>query len=301
MTSEALSDSYPNATLRTRPPHVKGVIATLATPSERNIGLLLILVAAVAFVVVPIIDTRDPGAIGIPMQAPSAAHPFGTDDLGRDLFVRVFLGGRLDLVITVISVLVAASVGMFVGLVVATLPTLLRSLASRCIEAMLAIPYLVLVIGISSLFRYHAVIPGTPPGAAGTVIALAIGGWAPFANLTMSQVLTLRGRESVIAARVLGYSYPRILIRHIAPSALSANISFSATQAVWNIAGLAGLALLGVGVQAPTAELGVMVQEGTPLLPNAPWIALIPGGVIVILGVGFGLIADSFDARRRGS
>lgn len=297
MIAEPLEDVAVEAVAMTR--WTRRLRARRPRVTERNAGFFLLLLAALAFVFAPIVDGASPTALSIPMQAPSATHLFGTDELGRDVFVRVFLAGRLDLVIAVVSVALAMTAGMAIGLVVVTLPRLLRMLGSRLIEAMMSIPYLVLVIGISALFRYRSVIPGTPPGAVGTVIALALGGWAPFANLTMSHVLTLRGRESVIAARVLGYSYPRILIRHIGPTVLSANVSFTATQAVWNIGGLASLALLGVGVQAPTPDLGSMLQEGVSLLPTAPWISLIPGAVILILGVAFGLLADSFDARRR--
>lgn len=262
--------------------------------TERNAGLAILVVSAAAFVIVPMIDHVDPNAVGIPALAPSGAHLFGTDTLGRDIFARVFAAGRLDLAITVVSVALSMASGVAVGLVVATAPRPLRELASRLIEAFIAVPYLVLAIGIAALFGTRQLIAGAPPGAAGVVIALLIVSWVPFANLTVSQTLSLRGRESIVAARVLGYSYPRILLRHIAPFVLSANVSYAAALAVQNIAALAGLALLGVGIQQPTPELGLMVQQGIALLPTAPWIALIPGAVILLLGIGFGLIADSY-------
>lgn len=262
--------------------------------TERNAGLAILVVSAAAFVIVPMVDHVDPNAVGIPALAPSGAHLFGTDTLGRDIFARVFAAGRLDLAITVVSVALSMASGVAVGLVVATAPRPLRELASRLIEAFIAVPYLVLAIGIAALFGTRQLIAGAPPGAAGVVIALLIVSWVPFANLTVSQTLSLRGRESIVAARVLGYSYPRILLRHIAPFVLSANVSYAAALAVQNIAALAGLALLGVGIQQPTPELGLMVQQGIALLPTAPWIALVPGAVILLLGIGFGLIADSY-------
>jgi peptide/nickel transport system permease protein len=269
--------------------------------TERNVGLAILVIVAAASVIVPMVDPVSPSAIGIPNLPPSGAHLFGTDILGRDIFVRVFAAARLDLAVTLISVAVSMAAGIMIGLVVATLPRLLRGLALRFIEAAIAIPYLVLALGISALFGSRQVIPGAPPGAAGVVIALVLVGWMPFANFTISQTLALRERESVVAARVLGYSYPRILLRHIAPFVLSANVSYAATLAVLNISALAGLAILGVGIQQPTPELGLMVQQGIELLPTAPWISLIPGGVILVLGIGFGLIADSYNqgANRR--
>jgi len=260
--------------------------------TERGIGAALLLLLAAGSVLIPVIDHVGPDAIGIPMQAPSGGHLFGTDMLGRDTFVRVFMAIRLDLAVTLISVALSMVVGIVLGLVVGTLPKLLRELAQRLIEAAIAIPYIVLALGVAAVFGSRQVIAGAPPGAAGVVIALMIVGWMPFANLTIAQVLSLRERESIVAARVLGYSYPRILLRHIGPF-----VSFAATLAVLNISALAGLAILGVGIQQPTPELGLMVQQGIGLIPTAPWIALIPAAFILLLGIGFGLIADSYNRR----
>jgi peptide/nickel transport system permease protein len=262
--------------------------------TERGVGLAILVICAAASLIVPAVDPVDPNAVGAPALAPSGAHLFGTDMLGRDIFVRVFMAIRVDLAITLISVALSLIAGITVGLIVATLPKLLRELASRVIEAAVAIPYLVLALAIAALFGTRKLIPGAPPGAEGVTIALLVVGWMPFANLTVSQTLALRSRESIVAARVLGYSHPRILLRHIAPFVMSANISYAATLAVTNISTLAGLALLGVGIQQPTSELGLMIQQGIALLPTAPWIALIPGAVLLLLGIGFGLIADSY-------
>jgi peptide/nickel transport system permease protein len=287
----ALPGSTARALARVRFPRV----------TERNAGLTILLISAAAFGLIPILDPVSPNEIGVPVLPPSSAHLFGTDTLGRDLFARVFMAGRVDLAVTVISVALSMAVGIAIGLIVATLPKPLRELASRMIEAIIAVPYLVLALGTAALFGTRQVLPGAPPGAAGVVIALVIVGWVPFTNLTVSQVLSLRSRESIVAARVLGYSYPRILLRHISPFVMSANISYAAALAVLNISVLAGLALLGVGIQQPTPELGLMVQQGIALLPTAPWISLIPGAFILLLGMGFGLIADSYNqgASRR--
>jgi len=270
--------------LRWRAPRITG----------RNVGLAILVIIAVASVIVPVVDPVSPTAIGVPDLPPSGAHLFGTDILGRDTFVRVFMAARLDLAVTLICVAVSMAGGIVIGLIVGTVPRPLRELAQRFIEAAIAVPYLVLALGVSALFGSRQVIPGAPPGAAGVVIALVLVGWMPFANFTIAQTLALRSRESIVAARVLGYSYPRILLRHIAPFVLSANISYAATLAVLNISALAGLAILGVGIQQPTPELGLMVQQGIELLPTAPSISLIPGAFMLVLGIGFGLIADSY-------
>lgn len=262
--------------------------------TERGAGLAILLIGAVASLIVPILDNVDPNAVGVPAVAPSSAHLFGSDMLGRDIFVRTFMAIRVDLAITLISVALSMLAGITIGLIVATLPKLLRELASRVIEAAIAIPYLVLALALAALFGARKLIPGAPPGAEGVVIALLLVGWMPFANLTVSHTLALRSRESIVAARVLGYSHLRILLRHIAPFVMSANVSYAATLAVTNISTLAGLALLGVGIQQPTSELGLMIQQGIALLPTAPWIALIPGAFLLLLGIGFGLIADSY-------
>jgi peptide/nickel transport system permease protein len=267
--------------------------------TQRRLGLVIVLLCAAAFVIVPFLDSTSPSALGLPSQPVSSHHLFGTDQLGRDIFARLFAAGRLDLAVTVVSVVVSACAGMAIGLVVASLPKIPRSLALRLIDATIAIPYLVLVLGLAAALGTRQVIPGIPAGVVAVVIALTIAGWAPYASLTLTQALVLRERESVVAARLLGYSYARILLRHIAPTLLPTNISYAATQAVTTTAALASLALLGVGVQEPTPELGQMMQEGIALLPVAWWISIIPGIAILVIGVGFGLIADSFGTRRR--
>lgn len=267
--------------------------------TERNVGLAILLVLAAASVIVPIVDHVDPSSVGPPALPPSAAHLFGTDALGRDIFTRVFMALRLDLAVTLISVACSMAAGIALGLVVGTFPAPLRKLASRFMEAVIAIPYLVLSLGVCATFGSRQVIPGAPAGSAGVVIALLLIGWVPFATLTIAQALSLRTRESIVAARVLGYGQARILLRHIAPFVISANISYAATLAVQIISILAGLALLGVGIQPPTPELGLMMQEGIALLPTAPWISLIPGAFILLLGIGFGLVADSYGAGAR--
>jgi peptide/nickel transport system permease protein len=270
-----------------------------AAMSERNAGLAILALLVAAALLVPVVDHVDPNAVGVPALPPSGAHLFGTDGLGRDIFARVFMALRLDLAVTLVTAACSMAIGIALGLAVGTFPAPLRKLSSRFMEAVVAIPYLVLALGVCAMFDSRQVLPGAPSGAAGVVIALLLVGWVPFATLTVAQTLMLRRRESVVAARVLGYGGPRILLRHIAPFVVSANVSYAATWAVQIISILAGVALLGVGVQQPTPELGLMMQEGIALLPTAPWISLIPGAFILVIGVGFGLIADSYGAGRR--
>lgn len=269
--------------------------------SEREIGLGILLAAAAAFLVVPLIDPTSPSAlIAAPSQPPSWQHLFGTDQLGRDVFVRVWAAGRVDLGVTAGSVFVSLCAGTLAGLVISTLPAALRTLALRLVDAILAIPYLVLVLALAAALGNRQVLPGLPRGVGAIVIAVIIAGWAPYTRFTVASALALRERESVVAARLLGYGYLRILLRHIAPATLSTNLSYAAIQAVSTTGLVASLAFLGVGVPEPTPELGQMMQEGIALLPVAWWISIVPGIVIAVLGIGFGLIADSLghgDAR----
>lgn len=271
----------------------------LPRSGERTAGIAILLICALAFIIIPMVYPVSATELGVPALPPSLDHPLGTDELGRDIFARIFLAGRLDLAMTVVGVLLAMLLGVTIGLVTAWLPKIPREIILRLIEAAISIPYIVLVLGISALFRSQELIPGVPVGSAGIVLALVLAGWATFANLTINQALALREREFITASHVLGYSTSRILARHVAPSVMSVNISFAATQAVSNIGTLAGLALLGVSVQDPTPELGLMMQRGIALLPTAPWISLLPGLLILILGVGFGLIADSLNEGKR--
>jgi peptide/nickel transport system permease protein len=262
---------------------------------EGSAGLAIVLVLAAAFAIVPEVSRHGPSEIvAAPLQAPSWDHPFGTDTLGRDIFTRAFAAGLTDLSITILAVSLSLGIGTCIGVVLGTVPSArVRAVALRLVDAVLAFPFLILVLALVVVIGNAQLVPGLPAGAATIVIAIAAVAWAPHARLATATTLTLRNRESVVAARLLGYHQLRILARHILPSVVGVCVSFAATQAILTTALTASLAFLGAGVQEPTPELGAMMELGIALLTTAWWVTMIPGAIVLLLGVGFALVADA--------
>jgi len=264
-----------------------------SAPIERTCGIVLLALLTASFVIVPFFS-QDPDALaGMPMQPPSGAHWFGTDWLGRDLFSRVFYAGRVDLLIVVTGVGVCVVLGTLIGMLVASAGKAVRAVMMRVIDAFIAVPFIVIVVVLVNVMGHQQWIPFVPPSVGALILSIAIVGWAGYARLTIGQALALREREHVVAARLLGYSRGRVLVRHVAPSVMGVNLSFAASAAVGTVGLVASLAFLGAGVQEPTPDLGAMMAGGLQLLPVAPWITIIPGMVVLLLGMSFALIADA--------
>jgi peptide/nickel transport system permease protein len=269
--------------------------SALRQGGERSAGAALLLACAMLFILVPALTRSDPTSFaGSPLSAPSWSHPFGTDQLGRDVFARVFAAGMTDLTITVACVGASLAIGTALGLLLVVSGRAVREVALRLVDAFLAIPYMLLVLLLAVGVGDRLAVPGLPSRTPALILAIVVSGWAPYTRFAVARGLSLRERESVVAAQLLGYGRLRILLRHVAPDVASTNLSYAATQAVATLGGIASLAFLGVGIGDPHPELGQMMQQGISLLPVAWWISLIPGLAILVLGTGFGLIADSF-------
>jgi peptide/nickel transport system permease protein len=258
--------------------------ATLVT------GAALVGILALAGVLAPLIAPADPIALDLPnrLQPPSWDHWMGTDSFGRDILSRTLYAIRLDLVVVLIITYLPMVIGMTVGAFVGYQRGWVDGLAVRFIDAMIAFPFLVLVIAVVAI---------TGPGLAGVFIGVLAVGWTLYARLTRGEMLVLREQQFVLAARTLGYSTPRIIFRHAVPNLVRSNLVFSMADIVLNLLLLAGLSYLGLGVQAPTAELGAMVADGQQFLLQAWWVATLPGVVIVLLGAGFSMVGDSLADR----
>lgn len=269
------------------------------TGTERLAGFAIVVVALAASLLVPLVSSQDAEAMtAVPMQAPSAAHLFGTDTLGRDVLVRVFAALRLDIGLAVGAVLACTLIGTVVGVLIGLCAPLLRETLLRLVDAILAIPYMILVLGIVAISADHRIVPFVPPSVGAILLALSVTGWASYARLAAVQTQVIRQRDSVVAVRLLGFGPLRILRRHILPEVLSPSVSLAASHAVLSVAVIASLAFLGAGVQPPAPELGAIMQDGTGVLPVAWWIAVFPGLAVLALALGFMLIADSYEGDR---
>ncbi len=206
----------------------------------------------------------------IRLLGPSLAHPFGTDNFGRDVLSRVIWGARIDLQISVIGVVFPFLIGTCVGALAGYIGGRFDTICMRLIDIILAFPFLVLMLAIMAILG---------PGLGSFYIAMALVGWVSYARLIRSQILVLKESDFALAAKSLGFGHGRILFRHLLPNAMFGSIVFSMSDAV-------------LGVQPPTAEWGTMVAEGQSFITNAWWICTFPGLAIVTLAMGFSLLAD---------
>jgi peptide/nickel transport system permease protein len=284
------------------PPPGRGPLRLAARRFRANrgaaLGLALVLALVVLSLLAPVLAPYDPVAqpdiIALRSQPPSFAHPFGTDQYSRDVLSRVLYGARVSLGVATLSVLVAVTVGAAYGALAGFVGGRTDALMMRAVDAMLAIPRVLLLVVVVSLWG----------GVSLPVLVVLLGltGWFGVSRLVRGQVLALREREFVTAARALGASGARVLRRHILPNALTPVI-VAATLGVGNTIALeAGLSYLGLGVQQPLASWGNIIQDGADQVAVHWWISLFPGLAIVLTmmaltAVGDGL-RDALDPRQ---
>ncbi|HEX9268939.1 MAG TPA: ABC transporter permease [Candidatus Limnocylindria bacterium] len=248
-------------------------------------GLLLfgglLAVAALA----PLIATRDPISFDVrdALQGPTPAHPFGTDELGRDIFSRVVWGSRLAVRLGVLSVVVAAGGGVVLGLVSGYYGGWLDSLISRLLEVVLAFPGLLFAIAIVAILG---------PGLDNLIVALGLFGWPGYARLVRGSVLSTRERDYVEAARAVGARARRIMARHILPNVVAPVIILSATRFGGALLAGSGLSFIGLGVPIPEPEWGAIMATGREYMGSAWWITVFPGAVIALAVLGVNLLGD---------
>jgi peptide/nickel transport system permease protein len=217
------------------------------------------------------------------LAMPSFAHPFGTDNFGRDILSRVIWGTRIDLQIAVIGVVFPFFIGTFIGTVAGFFGGIVDTVFMRLVDIILAFPFLVLMLSIIAILG---------PGLSSFYIAMALVGWVSYARLIRAQMLVLKSSDYAVAAESLGFSRARIMFRHLLPNAVAGSIVFSMSDAVLVLLNGAAISYLGLGVQPPVAEWGVMVAEGQSFITSAWWITLFPGLSIVVLAFGFSLLGD---------
>jgi peptide/nickel transport system permease protein len=245
------------------------------------VTLVLIGTAAVSLVYTPVDPLQM--APGERLQGPSAAHPFGTDQYGRDLLSRVMAGARTSIAVGVIAVGIGAGLGVLLGLASGWLGGWLDELFMRLVDAVQGFPAILSALLFTAVFS---------PGIGVSMVAIGVAFVPAFARLTRGSVLELRGREFVVAARALGAADPRLLLRHILPNTLAPLIVQATTSFPVAILAEAALAYLGLGTQPPYPSWGLMLKEAQNFLSMNPWFALFPGAAIAAAVLGLNLLGD---------
>jgi peptide/nickel transport system permease protein len=253
----------------------------------------LIVIAALAGLIAP----YDPIANNVraALQPPSSYYYFGTDRFGRDVFSRVIFGSRLSLFVAIVSVTISGVIGVALGLVSGYYRGWIDNLIGRIMDVFFSFPALLLAIGVAAMLG---------PGLNNAIIAIAVVYSPVFGRVVRGPVLVERGREYVEAARVIGASSPRVLLRHIFPNVLSPLIVQATITLSQAILLEAYLSFLGLGTQPPFPSWGTMLQEGRTFLETAPWMSIFPGLAIMLTVLAFNLLGDGIrdvlDPRSRG-
>jgi ABC-type dipeptide/oligopeptide/nickel transport system permease subunit len=262
---------------------------------------LLVLLAVFAPLVVKIAGVPGPNvqnskaldSFGTP-TGPTGSHPFGVDNLGRDVFARVLYGARVSLEVAIIATAISMLIGVTVGMVAAYFRGWVDAVLSRGIDILLAFPILLLALGLASACSLGDGCLGglVKPGLVVVIFVIAFVNWTYIARIIRGQVLSLREKEFIDASRSLGASDRRIIFREILPNLVAPIIVYSTLVIPQNILFEAALSFLGVGVQPPNASWGAMIADATSIFDSAWWYMLFPGAALLLTVLAFNLLGD---------
>jgi len=249
-----------------------------------SLTILLVLMALFA----PYIAKYDPNRQDLSkrLSPPSPEHPLGTDQLGRDVLSRVIWGSRISLMIAVMVVAISFSLGTLVGMVAGYFGGKVDELLMRITDMFMAFPRLILAMAVAAALG---------PGIFNTMLAIAFVSWVYYARLARASTLQVREETFVEAARAVGASNLRIMFRHVLPVIVPPVIVQATLDMGATILTAAGLGFLGLGVQPPTPEWGVMVSEGRRFITEQWWVSTFPGLAILIATLGFNLLGDGIN------
>jgi len=248
-------------------------------------GLLIVGIMAILAIFAPLVATHDPNEINLvnALTGPSKKHLLGTDSLGRDLFSRMVYGARISLSVGFIAVGISVLIGVALGSIAGYYGGWIDSVISRFIDIMLCFPSFFLILSVIAILG---------PNILNIMIVIGVTSWMGVARLIRAEILSLKEREFIEAARAIGASDPRIIIRHLIPNGIGP-VLVSATLGVAGAILLeSGLSFLGLGVQPPTPSWGNILTEAMSTLGIAWWITLFPGLAILITVLGYNLLGE---------
>jgi len=284
-----------------QPPAVAVPVDSAEPPSVREerwqraafrIGIGWLAVVVLSSIVVRVVAAGQATALNLAstLQSPSLSHPFGTDVVGRDLLVRTLYASTTDLGVAFIGTVLPMIIGVLVGVVAGYVGGAADTALMRITDFVLAFPFIVLVVAIVVI---------TGPGVTGVIIGLMIKGFPAYARLARGEMLVLREKQFILAARTLGLPRSRVIFRHALPHVVRPCLVFFLSDLVGNILLLASLSFLGLGVQPPTPEWGAIIADGKNYLLSAWWISALPGLFVVSVGISLSLVGEGLAERLR--
>ncbi len=250
------------------------------------LGLAIIAGIVLLAIFASVVSPADPLAIDYAHTAAPpgvAGHLLGTDAVGRDILARLIFGTRISLQVGIVAVGIAATIGTTVGLIAGYRGGVIDNVLMRTVDVFLAFPVIVLAIAIIAVLG---------PSLVNVIVALGLVAWTTYARVVRGQVLVLREQDFVQAARAMGTSDGRIIVRHILPNTLAPIIVLATVGMAAAIIAEAALSFLGLGVQPPTPSWGTMLNEGRGFLRTAPHISTFPGLAIMLTVLGFNFLGD---------
>ncbi len=272
-----------------------GRMREILTKAWRNptgkFGFLTLGVLVLAALVAPLIAPHDPTAqvLTAADRAPAwlggeGGYLFGTDSLGRDVFSRILYGLRLSLVIGIVAATISAALGLVLGIVAGWYERFAGKILMRMADVQFAVPFVAVGIALTAVIG---------PGITPLLIILSVWGWTTYARTIANSVSQIKRQDFVTAARTLGASTPRLMLRHVAPSVLAPVVVLWSTSAGVLILAESGLSLLGLGVQAPVFSLGSMLADSQIALRLSWWSVLFPGLALLLIVLAFNMIGDA--------
>jgi peptide/nickel transport system permease protein len=286
VTTASAPMSQPGPALAVPPPRQRRSRRLLKRFLRRRLsvfGLVVLLLILLLALFAPLFGSPSANDFGAVLQGPSAAHPLGTDDLGRDTLARVAYGARVSMQAGVMATLLAMAVGVPLGLIAGYYRGWADLVISRLTDLLLAFPFLILAVGLAAILG---------PSLRNVVIALGISALPSFIRVTRGEVLGLREQDYVAGAVADGAGDVRILSRYVLPNAISPLLVQATVTVPEAIIGESVLSFLGLGVQPPTPSWGTMLSAAQAFLSQAPLLAVWPGIAIALAALSFNLVGD---------
>ena len=260
------------------------------------VGLIILVPMFLCAVLAPLISPHDPVEPDLKniLTGPTWSHPFGTDTLGRDVFSRVIYGSRISLLVGFVSVGIATLIGIMIGAVSGYSGGIIDELIMRFVDLMMCFPTFFLILAVIALLE---------PSIWNIMIVIGLTNWMGIARLVRAEILSIKGKEYVLAAKAMGFPRRRIIFDHVLPNALSPVYVVATLGIGGAILTESALSFLGIGVQPPTPSWGNILTQAKDNIEVAWWLSLYPGLAIFLTVMGYNLLGeglrDVFDPRRR--